>query len=337
MKKGLLSILITLSLGACASIPDMNYEYYRSKGVANVEIVRTFDCSVSQDRLVIVTTPPEVKTSYSADYKSNPVTLEIGSASDELVDRDLTITFYDDGRLKGINSISTGQGEAISKAVIGVVSSAIGMVGGSGSEGTPLPACAALANWGKGKPVSIKFGEEFALDGKATGPFILEPARESAALFGQLGVSPPQARIEVLPTPLNPAQLASEDESNEYMTLKLQKVYPATLAVSIDGTDIWRGGTMVPTNEDYELPFPKNAPFGKTTFVVAVAESGAVTSIQYAESSGVSGALGSVDALATALQPTTKEAAAAEVKAEADLIAQSQRLARCRAQPENCE
>jgi hypothetical protein len=89
--------------------------------------------------------------------------------------------------------------------------------------------------------------------------------------------------------------------------------------------------------KDYQLPVPRAAAFGKQTFGAAFAESGALTSVQYVSNSGAAGALGSANSLATIAQGETTSAKVAEVKAEADLIAQQQRLLQCQADPKSCK
>jgi hypothetical protein len=62
-----------------------------------------------------------------------------------------------------------------------------------------------------------------------------------------------------------------------------------------------------------------------------------LTSVQYVSNSGAAGALGSANSLATIAQGETTSAKVAEVKAEADLIAQQQRLLQCQADPKSCK
>ena len=86
----------------------------------------------------------------------------------------------------------------------------------------------------------------------------------------------------------------------------------------------------------YQLPVPRPAAFGKQTFGAAFLESGALSSVQYSSAAGATQALGALNTLLTAAQGSTTAQAAAEVKAQADLIVQQQRLVLCQADPENC-
>ena len=86
----------------------------------------------------------------------------------------------------------------------------------------------------------------------------------------------------------------------------------------------------------YDLPIPKAAFFGTQTFSLAVAESGAITQIGYGANSGASQVLGTAENAVNSFAGQTTAERAAEAKAEADLIAQQQRLIRCIADQINC-
>jgi hypothetical protein len=89
--------------------------------------------------------------------------------------------------------------------------------------------------------------------------------------------------------------------------------------------------------QDYDLLIPKAPVFGKQVFGASFSEAGALQSIQYVTTTGAGQVLNVVEAGrgATAGQTTAEKAAA--VQAEADLIAQQQRLVTCRADPANCK
>ncbi|MEX2498332.1 MAG: hypothetical protein WD397_05600 [Wenzhouxiangellaceae bacterium] len=88
---------------------------------------------------------------------------------------------------------------------------------------------------------------------------------------------------------------------------------------------------------DYKIPVPYPRLFGTSTFSAGFSESGSLRTIGYSREGGA-------DALAAGLTsirdefagPTTAEQAA-QVKAEADLIAQQQRLLRCQLAPDDCQ
>lgn len=93
--------------------------------------------------------------------------------------------------------------------------------------------------------------------------------------------------------------------------------------------DVWSGELPVAqVGRPYNLPMPKALVFGKLAFGVSFAESGALTSVQYTSNTGLGQALNVTSAAVTAAQGETAAKAAA-LKAEADVIAEQQRLARC--------
>lgn len=87
----------------------------------------------------------------------------------------------------------------------------------------------------------------------------------------------------------------------------------------------------------YKLPIPTPALFGKELMAASFAESGALTSLQFTSNTGAGQLLNVANAAETAAKPETATQKAADVKAEADLIAQQQRLVQCLADPKNCK
>ena len=87
----------------------------------------------------------------------------------------------------------------------------------------------------------------------------------------------------------------------------------------------------------YVLPIPTPVLFGKELTAVSFAESGALTSVQFTSNTGVGQALNVVNAGEQALKPESIQQKAADLKAEADVIAQQQRLVGCLADPKNCK
>ena len=72
-------------------------------------------------------------------------------------------------------------------------------------------------------------------------------------------------------------------------------------------------------------------------FAASLSESGALKSVQYASETGGAQAVGALSTLLTMVQGETTSQKAIEVKAEADLITQQQRLVQCIADPKFCK
>lgn len=85
----------------------------------------------------------------------------------------------------------------------------------------------------------------------------------------------------------------------------------------------------------YAIPVPASAAFGGSQMTLALADSGAVTKLQYGSTSGAASALAATRSVADVIDTSTAERLA-EVRGQADLIQQQQRLVRCQADPASC-
>jgi hypothetical protein len=134
-------------------------------------------------------------------------------------------------------------------------------------------------------------------------------------------------------------------DAGDYVKLTLQQ--PATISLKIsarqtcaakDGARlIWSGDVILAhMGQTFTLPIPKAALFGKSAFAIALGESGAITTLQYAKETGVAQVLNVAGAAVPSLQGPTAAQRAADIKAEADLIAAQERLVRCLANRVAC-
>jgi hypothetical protein len=125
--------------------------------------------------------------------------------------------------------------------------------------------------------------------------------------------------------------------------LELNKVAVVNLAIDghagdmLQSTQIWGGAVLIPMRETYQIPIPSPAMFGKTAFGISLSDYGSVTSLHYGETDGASEAMGAVGQIANVLKPKTTEDAINELKGQADLIAQQQRLIGCEVSPLTCK
>jgi len=78
---------------------------------------------------------------------------------------------------------------------------------------------------------------------------------------------------------------------------------------------------------------PSPAAFGKTAFGVGLSDYGSITSLHYGATNGAPDAAGAI----AKAQPKTAEDKANDIKGQADLIAQQQRLITCRVSPQTCK
>ncbi len=333
-------------LAACSSLPDVQYSYYPAKSLTAVTVTQTVDCT-SDGRAVVVVSTPSISTAYSADYTKGPYSVRIKAiegSGGTFADSDIAFTFFDDGRLKSINQSTTGQGETIIKSAVQVVSSLALLGGGApAAKGAPaLPECKVIQSAGAGKPVTLTYAQTWdvsAMLGKP--PQELPPTPSSkqlydglknqlpvlAVAFGQPAATQSGARYVV------PAGGASSD----LVALTLQNI--ASIRVDVRGSGATLGGSVVavPVAGTYDLPIPTAALFGKQNFALTLNEAGAVVSVDYGKTAGAAGALNAINAAATAAAPESTANQAADVKAQADLIAQQQRLIRCQTHPAQCQ
>ncbi|MEC7289170.1 MAG: hypothetical protein VXW22_03640, partial [Pseudomonadota bacterium] len=77
--------------------------------------------------------------------------------------------------------------------------------------------------------------------------------------------------------------------------------------------------------------------FGANRFEIELSDSGIPTTLGFGVDSGVAATVTAANSVVTTAQGQSIAEQAAETKAEADLIAQQQRLIRCQANRETCE
>jgi hypothetical protein len=333
--------LMASLLAGCSAVPDVTYSYYPAKSQTLVSVSQTLDCTTDKTSLIVLNTPSAV-ASYSADLTKPPYQIRIKDVEgffSPFVDSDITFAFYDDGRLKSINQSTTGQGEAVIKSAVSLATA----LGGAAPavKGATLPICDKINNWGKGKPVTLTYSTTVDLATKLgqTIPLPIAPAsRQAAAAIGddpaipKLGV-----QIGTAPAVASGPSFPATSQIGDYVSLPLQRSAAVRVDITASGSSIWTGIIAVPLSESYILPIPRAALFGGQNFSLALNEAGVVTSVDYGKKSGVSGALNAAGAVATAEQPESPAAKAADLKAQADIIAQQQRLTRCRANPSTCQ
>ena len=337
----------------CANTPDLTVSYFLAKSELQLEVIRTVTCNDSNDLIVATTVNPTV--SHMADTGASK-TIEIAKLDSPLSHSDLKFEFYEDGRLKGVNTTSTGQGETILKSAIslagGVATTAFAFQydkkkNGEQNGNALLNAC----NYINGdssirkKTMTLKFeGSMLAEPKNCETELCIEPTAETAIHMEALGAV--LGKINVTIKPLTPdVRVKRGSSTDDDVLLTLRQPANVTVAVSMgqDGApgteDSWSGNyAMAQYGTEYEIPVPKAPVFGKQTFNLAVAPSGAITKIGYTKAPGVAQAIGVGQNVLDTFGPTPAAAAqTAELKAEANLIAAQQRLVRCRADPRTCK
>jgi hypothetical protein len=327
-----------LSAG-CAHTPPVKVNYFLAQSEASFKVIRTVACDEGDNPVVASSVMPNVR--HTADRKLGSQALPLAALRGAFSDTDVKFDFYEDGRLKGINASSTGQGESIFKSTISLLS----LIAASGISRDNLSAeCAKIKKWGGGKPLTITYegGIDLAKDLEQLIPPEAGSAYYARELKNALGDVCAYVTQRGPSSTSVPGEYSPTEEHESLLTLR----QPGRASISITAgppglcqTDrLWSGDIAVGQfGTSYALPIPRPAVFGKQVFAVSIAESGAITSLQYASNTGAGQLLGLTNSAWTAAQGTTDAQEAAALKAEADVIAAQQRLVQCRAKPDTCK
>lgn len=320
------------ALTACAGLPPVTVQYYPTAGSTEVKVLESLTCTPDGTQVVSAyALKPE--TRYFRAPGEEPNRIELRGVIPPWSDGVAGFAFYGDGRLKSINSTATGRGEEVVNAGVGLITAAAGL--GFVSD------CANIVGAdGKGV-VTIEHTATIRHSGLTAGPVPLQMNARDAAIRSvfsglaelQLAVSAPQ-RI----TP--PAAYTAAPNSRDVVPLRLNHTASAELSLTATTgsgqSDRLTSTIIVAQADSYSVPLPRAAPFGERTVSIGLEESGAVTTLSYGTKSGLAGAANAGTGILGLYAADSAAVQAAEVKGEADLIAQLQRLARCRADPAGC-
>jgi hypothetical protein len=325
-------------LAGCATLPDATVNYYLAQSNIRFKVIRTVACDANATLIIINAATPTV--THSAD-RSQLVPVRLVDMKGSLSDTDIKFDLYEDGRLKGINASSTGEGEAILKTAISIVQagSVFGWQGGK----SYVDECALIKTFGGDKPLTLSYEGAVDITKTPADKQELKPD-DATGVYATLLVSAIGgvcAFVEATAQGNAPVLYAAKVGD-----VMLQARQPGVAKIrvtagTIDGCkgigDVWTGELPVAQiGKPYQLPLPMPIVFGKQAFGAAFAESGALTSLQYTSNTGLGQALNVTGAAVTAVQGEAGQKAA-QLKAEADLIAQQQRLAQCLADRTTCK
>lgn len=324
---------VAVLTSSCAHTPQITLGYYPSHATVDLAVNRTFACDPTDKKIFEVVTV-EFQPKYRAQGQWH--TFPIHELDSRMADADITFELYEDGRLKGVNASATGRGEDILKSSVTAISSVVGIVG---LEANEQFACERIKEVGDKKPVTITYAENIDLIGEGQGLVPVQVAKgsestqEALAMFvggvcaTVIKYSPP-AFMPVNAEPKSPTDL--------------QLVQPGVAEVEVrtgacDGKALASRKIAAPQfGAPFSLPIPKARAFGKQTFELVLAESGAITKVRYGKETGGNQALGAFNFAAATLDRTAAERAQ-EAKDKADEIAANARLVACRADPSSCK
>lgn len=369
-------LLTSLCLTSCATLPDATVRYKLAHTDVKVKVVRTIVCNAADDLIQAYATTPIV-THRASTSECNDCRIPLRSLRGLFTDTDLKIELEEDGRLKSINASSTGQAEAALKSFVTFATSAKGMVASSNQTASTAACAEIRRMMGDkpltltyegnveiaspstepqqtgATPTEGADGPSNAVRSTPGGPRLISADATSAVIASKqqfLGVIGAVC-AEAVAAPnhgqsATPKYLPISDVKDTHFALKLRHPGSAQIRVTAGGNaqcesgdlEIWNGAVPVAhIGSMYSIPVPSPSSFGKRTLAATFNGSGALTSLQYATTSGVAQSLNTLNALVLGTaEPTSKELADA-AKAEADLIFQQQRLAQCVADPKSCK
>lgn len=332
----LLTLLTAAMLGGCAHLPDATVGYYLPTSDVSFKVMRTIACDGAGNPIIATAVTPTVRH-YANKTGANALkTVSLARLKGDLSDSDVKFDFYEDGRLAGINASTTGQGEAILKTAISLVSTVV-KTGGFGILTLTPNRCQQIKDFGGGKPLTVTYSGSVSLTDAATTDIM--PDADSAFYADTFKdvLRPITATVEGHSVPDAPVAFAAGIKD---VILTARQPGTVRIKMRIAGVDkpVWNDELVVAAfGTDYSLPIPRPVAFGKKTLAVSFAESGAIKSIQYVSNTGAGQTLNVANAGLTALQGDTTAQKAADIKAEADLIQQQQRLVTCKADPATCK
>jgi hypothetical protein len=344
MKRAMLTIGACLTiLGGCASAPNATFSYHPPVLQVAVSVTLTVSCNGDKTAPVF-----QISTAVTPTYTADKhVTWSIDLPHSAFADVDFNPQFTDDGQLTSIGSTLTGQGTTILKDVIalGVDVAAVG--GGNGNKAA-LPVCSGLL----ANPVNIIYDTNLDFSTNIPGPSDAPVALKPRSYLLSLDVAL-RHQLANFNMPFFTAQVTVTDDDRvqfddasrnggSYIGLKLREVKNGELVIkdSTSGYKVYDSALAIPlpgdVNQYYTVLLPKPALFGGSVFSLTLSTSGAIKSIDYKTTSGTASAIEVGSSAITAATPTSAAARAADLKAQADVIAQQTRLAKCIATPASC-
>ena len=336
MRKSRSVVCLLVLLTGCASTPQMTYTYFPTKATTWVTVTQTISCNVAKTELIFINTP-SIVTTYASD-RNDPILFDASPLKNVFADSELTFNWFDDGRLKSISQSATGEAEAIVKSAFTLLT-ALGVVGFVRPEVATIPQCSNLPDLSAGKSVTLVY--EISVDYRTVTfdqPITIPPKAGYGSLFAQFqGANLPTMEYRASTPALDRAvAMQNPGDPTFVFMLKLRRTAQTSVSVLAAGSPIASSSVVIPTTTELSVPIPMPPLFGKQVFGLTLNEAGSITSLTYNGTNGTAGALNAVNTAVSTLSPGDAAKAAA-LKAQADFIAQSARLARCQASPATCQ
>ena len=292
-------------VGGCAHLPDVTVGYYLTRSKVSFKVIRVVACDGNNNVIVANATTPTV--THSAD-SNQFFPIGLSGLRGTFSDTDVKFEFTEDGRLKSINATSTGQGEAIFKSVVSIITPIFALDGGDKSYPTE---CAAIKKATGDKPLTLTYEGEVDLSKGPKESQNIPPDTTSnfyaVTLMDAIGKVSAIVGEHRFPKP--PATYSTQSGDVMIEAQQPGSVQIKVLAGNSDEFQVkpaWQGKLPVAQfGTRYSLPIPAPATFGKQVFAASFAESGALTSVQYVSNTGAGQALNVLSAAQSALKGET--------------------------------
>jgi len=361
----LVAVAAAALVAGCGNIPKAQVSYYLATTTVSVQVIRSVLCDAANSPVVATTVVPTV--THQADVVKNKVQkLDLNWFRATLSDADVKVELFDDGRLKAVNASTTGQGEAVLKAAMSLVTalaapvvSSQSVLSATATAAEAEAACKQINTQNGGDPILVFYSGVLDLNPEGSQVTIKPEAASRhyadlvAPLIGTMCavVSKNSNKTEDMTADKSTAERVGPVQAgDEFMERELMVRQPGWADFSVraqpagaacptgEVPPLFSGRALVAQNGVlYGIPVPKPALFGKQSIGLVFAESGALTSLQYTTSEGgAAQALGGLNSLLTAAKGDTPAQKAADLNARADLIAAQQRLVQCTANRANC-
>jgi len=333
---------LAVACGGCATLPQGTVNYYLAKTSVSVKVTRTVGCDAHK-HLIIADTVSATTLHFADTDAPGQVSLE--GLRSVFADTDVKFELTDDTRLKTLNGTLTGHGEEILNKIVniaGTLAAGKALMRVQTKEKNP---CAYIEkSGGDSKVLTLTYEGDIKFDQPSTQAQELKPQMSTEVYMKELGpaLGTACAFVETVRVPRMPVAAIAD----KVVKLKARQPAVVDIAVNAGPADGGKDGcanriatVTVPVAQkgvDYDIPLPKAPAFGKQVFAITFADSGALSSLQYATTVGTPSALNSLDSALTAASSLNSRRAEA-LNAEANLIAAQQRLVRCQADPSKCQ
>ncbi|MBS7671401.1 hypothetical protein [Croceicoccus gelatinilyticus] len=279
----------------------------------------------------MASTTVTTKTINRADV-TDPIALDMGKLNSMMADTTLEVVFYEDGRLKSINSEATGKGDQIVKSALELAKLAgVGTLALDGGPFDPKAICKVI-NAQKEKVVTLEYAA--TINPAEADTWDLPVNAETGKFLETIGGNASYFAITAKKTGTKVPSIETKEEGPG-----IRVTYPALVELTVEDTmtALWTSTFAVPQlGAKGWMPITKAPAFGKNTTKLELNEDGSLAKVTYGAESGTKAALDTAGEVVDEVNSKTDAERAADAEAEMKAIKAEQALVKCKADPANC-